>query len=78
MASNGTISIGFKIEGNGNGFKQLTMDADGFRKIISATFKFTQAFSERELWFDVDFHLNDCDKRKLPMPKVPHQETSFD
>ena len=47
MASNGTISIGFKIEDNGNGFKQLTMDADGFRKVIGATFKASQAFSKR-------------------------------
>lgn len=39
MAQNSTISIGFKIESKGNGFHELSMDADGFRKIIAETVK---------------------------------------
>ncbi len=37
MAQNSTISIGFKIENKGNGFHELSLDADGFRKIIAET-----------------------------------------
>lgn len=47
MASNSTIPIRFKAEDNGNGFKQLIMDTDGFRKVFGATFKASQAFSKR-------------------------------
>ena len=36
MASNSTISMGFKIEDVG-GMKQLTVDAEGLRKIMEAT-----------------------------------------
>ena len=36
MASNSTISMGFKIEDAG-GMKQLTVDAEGLRKIMEAT-----------------------------------------
>ncbi len=34
MAQNTTISIAYKIEGVGNGFQKLTVDADAFRKLI--------------------------------------------
>lgn len=30
-----TISIGFKIEDDGKGFKQLTLDAESFKKAMS-------------------------------------------
>lgn len=47
MSAKGVISLGFKVEDLGGGFKQLIMDADGFRKVIGATFKASQAFSKR-------------------------------
>lgn len=37
MSQNSTISISFKLEGDASGFKKLSMDADGFRKVINAT-----------------------------------------
>ena len=37
MAQNGTINITFKLDGDAKGFKQLTVDADGFKKAIQAT-----------------------------------------
>lgn len=37
MSRKSTISISFKIEEGKNGFKQLTADADGFRKIMQST-----------------------------------------
>ncbi len=37
MAQNTTISIAYKIEGVGNGFQKLTVDADAFRKLMEAT-----------------------------------------
>ena len=37
MSQESTISITFKLEGDSGGFKKLSVDADGFRKVISAT-----------------------------------------
>ena len=43
MAQNGTINITFKLDGNANGFKKLTVDTDGFKKAIQATVKEAEA-----------------------------------
>lgn len=37
MAGNSTISITFKLDGDGKGFKQLANEADGLKRAISAT-----------------------------------------
>ncbi len=37
MSQKSTISISFKLEGDNGGFKKLSVDADGFRKVINAT-----------------------------------------
>lgn len=37
MASNSTISLSFKIEDAGGGFKRLTADAAGLRKVMEST-----------------------------------------
>lgn len=37
MAGSSTISIAFKISDDKNGFKQLSMDAEGFKKVVRAT-----------------------------------------
>ncbi len=37
MSRKSTISISFKIEEGKNGFKQLTTDASGLRKIMQST-----------------------------------------
>ncbi len=34
MAQKSTISITFKLEGDSGGFKKLSVDADGFRKVM--------------------------------------------
>lgn len=39
MAGNSTISITFKISDDGKGFKQLSLDAKGFKKVIGETVK---------------------------------------
>lgn len=39
MAANNTISVGFKVEDVAGGFKQLTVDAESFRKAMSAVVK---------------------------------------
>lgn len=39
MAANNTISIGFKIDDVAGGLKQLTVDAESFRKAIQGTVK---------------------------------------
>ncbi len=36
MVQNSTISITFKLEGDTGGFKKLSMDADGFCKVMGA------------------------------------------
>ncbi len=36
MVSNSTISITFRLEGDIGGFKKLSMDADGFCKVMGA------------------------------------------
>lgn len=35
MASGSTISISYRIQGEGGGFKELTVDAEGCRKIMN-------------------------------------------
>ena len=37
MSQTGVISIRFKMEGDENSFKKLSIDADGFRKVINST-----------------------------------------
>ena len=37
MAGNSTISITYKLEGNNGGFKKLTVDAEGLRKVLGGT-----------------------------------------
>lgn len=37
MSRKSTISISFKIEDGADGFKQLTTDADGLRKVMQST-----------------------------------------
>lgn len=37
MSQNSTISIAFKIEDIGGGLKQLSIDADAFRKVMQGT-----------------------------------------
>ena len=36
MAQSSTISITFKLEGDAGGLKKLSVDADGFRKVMGA------------------------------------------
>lgn len=36
MSSSKTISIGFKIEDGGDGFKKLSLNADELRKVMQA------------------------------------------
>lgn len=37
MAGNSTISITYKLEGDNGGFKKLTVDAEGLRKVLGGT-----------------------------------------
>lgn len=37
MSQNSTVSIIYKVAGDTGGFKKLSVDAEGFRKPISAT-----------------------------------------
>ncbi|MBR6746145.1 MAG: hypothetical protein IKL83_02080 [Muribaculaceae bacterium] len=37
MSRKSTISISFKIEDGADGFKQLTADAEGLRKVMQST-----------------------------------------
>lgn len=39
MAGKSTISITFKLDGDGKGFKDLANDADGLKKVMTATIK---------------------------------------
>lgn len=39
MAGKGTISITFKLDGDGKGFKVLAQDADGLRTVMASTLK---------------------------------------
>lgn len=39
MAGKSTISITFKLDGDGKGFKELANDADGLKKVMTATIK---------------------------------------
>ena len=37
MAGNSTISITFKLDSDGKGFKDLSRDAEGLKKVITST-----------------------------------------
>ena len=37
MAGKSTISITFKLEGDGKGFKELAKDAEGLKSVITST-----------------------------------------
>ena len=54
MAGKSTISITFKLDGDGNGFKNLANDANGFKKALNSTLSEAQKFnaSARQDAFD--------------------------
>ena len=37
MAGKSTISITFRLDGDGKGFKELANDAEGLKKVITST-----------------------------------------
>lgn len=49
--SNSTISIGFKVEDGGDGFKKLKLDAEALRKVMSANV--TEAKSLKDKFIDL-------------------------
>jgi len=51
MAGKSTISITFKLDGDGSGFKKLANDADGFKKAISSTLSEAQKFNTKSINF---------------------------
>lgn len=51
MAANGTITLGFKVENIQGGMKQLVMDADALRKVMTENVKVTQKLVDKTLHF---------------------------
>jgi hypothetical protein len=51
MAGKSTISITFKLDGDGNGFKKLANDANGFKKALNSTLVETQKFNTNAINF---------------------------
>ncbi len=51
MAGKSTISITFKLDGDGKGFKQLAGDADGLKKALSSTLLEAQKFNAKAINF---------------------------
>jgi len=51
MAGKSTISITFKLDGDGKGFKQLANDADGLKKVLSSTLMEAQKFNTNAINF---------------------------
>ena len=51
MAGKSTISITFKLDGDGNGFKNLANDANGFKKALNSTLSEAQKFNAKAINF---------------------------
>lgn len=51
MAGKSTISITFKLDGDGKGFKELSADADGLKKVISSAVSEAQALNTEAINF---------------------------
>lgn len=51
MAGKSTISITFKLDGDGSGFKSLANDANGFKKALSSTLSEAQKFNTKAINF---------------------------
>ena len=51
MAGKSTISITFKLDGDGKGFKELSADADGLKKVISSAVSEAQALNAEAINF---------------------------
>lgn len=51
MAGKNTISITFKLDGDGKGFKQLANDADGFKKAVSSVVAESQKLNSKAINF---------------------------
>ena len=51
MAGKSTISITFKLDGDGKGFKELSADAEGLKKVISSAVSEAQALNSQALNF---------------------------
>ena len=51
MAGKSTISITFKLDGDGKGFKELSADADGLKKVISSAVSEAQALNSEAINF---------------------------
>ena len=46
MAGNSTISITYKLEGDNSGFKTLTVDAEGLRKVLEGSITEAERFKK--------------------------------
>ena len=51
MAGKSTISITFKLDGDGKGFKELSADADGLKKVISSAVSEAQQLNSEAINF---------------------------
>lgn len=51
MAIQDTLTITFKLDDSADGLKKLTLDADGFRKVIKETIKETERFKSSAINF---------------------------
>ena len=51
MAGKSTISITFKLDGDGKGFKELSADADGLKRVISSAVSEAQALNTEAINF---------------------------
>lgn len=51
MAGKSTISITFKLDGDGKGFKELSADADGLKKVISSAVREAQQLNTEAINF---------------------------
>ena len=51
MAGKSTISITFKLDGDGKGFKELSADADGLKRVISSAVSEAQALNAEAINF---------------------------
>lgn len=51
MAGKGTISITFKLDGDGKGFKAIAQDANGLKKVLTETISEAQKFNANAINF---------------------------
>lgn len=51
MAGRSTISITFKLDGDGKGFRDLASDADGFKKVMTSTISEAKKLNARTINF---------------------------